>query len=48
MSVARGTIAGMTPIDEPLLLETAAQYGVPAPGVRELMARARFPRCRTE
>ncbi|MEV6537598.1 DUF1963 domain-containing protein [Streptomyces sp. NPDC051665] len=31
----------MTSIDEPLLLETAAKYGVPAPVVRELMARAR-------
>ncbi|WP_405995081.1 DUF1963 domain-containing protein [Streptomyces sp. NBC_00986] len=41
MSVTRGTIAGMTSIDEPLLLETAAKYGVPAPVVRELMAQAR-------
>ena len=41
MSVAHGTIPGMTSIDEPLLLETAAEYGVPAPVVRELMARAR-------
>ncbi|MFI5882615.1 DUF1963 domain-containing protein [Streptomyces sp. NPDC051554] len=31
----------MTSIDEALLLETAAKHGVPAPVVRELMARAR-------
>ncbi|MFI6624930.1 DUF1963 domain-containing protein [Streptomyces sp. NPDC050528] len=31
----------MTSIDEPLLLETAAKYGVPQPVVGELMARAR-------
>ncbi|WOX07690.1 DUF1963 domain-containing protein [Streptomyces sp. N50] len=31
----------MTSIDEALLLETAAKYGVPAPVVRELMARTR-------
>ncbi|MGW0831580.1 DUF1963 domain-containing protein [Streptomyces prunicolor] len=31
----------MTSIDEPLLLETATKYGVPAPVVRELMAQAR-------
>lgn len=41
MSVAHGTIPGMTSINEALLLETAAKYGVPAPVVRELMARAR-------
>ncbi|MFF3712374.1 DUF1963 domain-containing protein [Streptomyces phaeochromogenes] len=41
MSVARGTIAGMTSIDEPLLLKTAAEYGVPGPVAQELMARTR-------
>ncbi|WP_327405933.1 YwqG family protein [Streptomyces sp. NBC_01288] len=41
MSVTHGTIPVMTSIDETLLLETAAKYGVPAPVVRELMARAR-------
>jgi hypothetical protein len=41
MSVAHGTIAGMTSIDERLLLETAAEYGVPAPVARELMAGTR-------
>ena len=41
MSVAHGTIPGMTSIDEALLLETAAKHGVPEPVVRELMARAR-------
>lgn len=41
MSVARGTIADMTSIDEPLLLKTAAEYGVPGPVAQELMARTR-------
>lgn len=41
MSVARGTIASMTSIDESLLLKTAAEYGVPGPVARELMARTR-------
>ncbi|MCZ4514372.1 DUF1963 domain-containing protein [Streptomyces sp. ActVer] len=31
----------MTSIDEPLLLETAAKHGVPAPVAQELMARTR-------
>jgi hypothetical protein len=41
MSVAHGTIASMTAIDEALVLETAAKYGVPGPVAQELMARAR-------
>lgn len=41
MSVAHGTIASMTSIDESLLLKTAAEYGVPGPVARELMARTR-------
>lgn len=41
MSVARGTIADMISIDEPLLLKTAAEYGVPGPVARELMTRTR-------
>ncbi|MFI6339044.1 DUF1963 domain-containing protein [Streptomyces sp. NPDC050535] len=41
MSVARGTIAGMTSIDERLVHETAAEYGVPGPVAQELMARSR-------
>lgn len=41
MSVARGTIPGMTSIDEARLLETAAEHGVPGPVARELLARCR-------
>jgi hypothetical protein len=39
--VARGTIAGMTSIEERIVLETAAAYGVPGPVARELTARVR-------
>ncbi|MEV2197693.1 hypothetical protein AB0I02_42975 [Streptomyces phaeochromogenes] len=31
----------MTPVDAPLVLETAAKYGVPGPVAQELMARTR-------
>lgn len=41
LSVAHGTIANMTSIDEPFVLETAAKYGVPVPVAQELLARTR-------
>ncbi|MFJ1967214.1 DUF1963 domain-containing protein [Streptomyces sp. NPDC087903] len=41
MSVAHGTIAGMTLIDERLVHEAAVRYGVPGPVAQELMARSR-------
>jgi hypothetical protein len=41
MSVARVRIADMTSTDEPLVLETAAKYGVPGPVAQELTARSR-------
>ncbi len=41
LSVAHGTIAAMTSIEEQLLLRTAAEYGVPGPVAQELMARTR-------
>lgn len=41
LSVVGGTISGMTAIDERLVLETAAEHGVPGPVAQELMAKAR-------
>lgn len=41
MSVAHGTIARMTSIDERLVHETAAECGVPGPVAQEFMARFR-------
>lgn len=41
MSVAHGTIARMTSIDERLVHETAAEYDVPGPVAQEFMSRFR-------
>ncbi|MCX4418501.1 hypothetical protein [Streptomyces mirabilis] len=41
MSVAHDTVAGMTSINERLVHETTAEYGVPGPVAQEFMARLR-------
>ncbi|WP_328508606.1 hypothetical protein OG981_03455 [Streptomyces mirabilis] len=41
MSVAHDTAAGMTSINERLVHETTAEYGVPEPVAQEFMARLR-------